>query len=213
MKKLNSKGFTAVEGILIFVVVVLIAGVGYYVYNQSQKKDETSQPQSSTTTQTTDTEDNGSKSAQEKSVTKSYSYKGITVSFTMPKSWSSEGIEGYPGSDEYNVYVKNADSDAELSLQIMDYTGSTSSKDKVLDSFTGLDNKPYYIQVGVDDKSGDNKYESLGISACEAKFCMTPINDKYELNAHIIPKSSTVKYPSDAITEIKEIFSSIKIKT
>ncbi len=50
MKKLNSKGFGAVEAILIVIIVGLIAGVGYYVYNQSQKQDETSQPQSSTTT-------------------------------------------------------------------------------------------------------------------------------------------------------------------
>lgn len=47
MKKLNIKGFSAVEGLLIVILVALVAGIGFYVYNQSQKQDSTSQPQTS----------------------------------------------------------------------------------------------------------------------------------------------------------------------
>lgn len=40
MKKLNNKGFGAVEFLLIFVVIGIIGGAGYYVYN-AQKKTNT----------------------------------------------------------------------------------------------------------------------------------------------------------------------------
>lgn len=45
MKKMLDKGFSAVEGLLLVVLVALIAGVGFFVYRQSQKQDETSKPQ------------------------------------------------------------------------------------------------------------------------------------------------------------------------
>jgi uncharacterized protein (UPF0333 family) len=35
----NQKGFTLVEGLLIFLVVVLLGGAGYYVYSQQQSND------------------------------------------------------------------------------------------------------------------------------------------------------------------------------
>lgn len=39
MKRYNNRGFTAVEGMLIFLVVAVIGGVGYFVWNrQSQNK-------------------------------------------------------------------------------------------------------------------------------------------------------------------------------
>lgn len=60
MKKLNTKGFGAIEALLIVVIVGVIGGVGYFVYN-SQKK--TSKPldnaaNSQTEPQNTSTPDN-----------------------------------------------------------------------------------------------------------------------------------------------------------
>jgi len=35
--KINQKGFSLVEGIIVVVVLVVIAGAGYYVYHKDQK--------------------------------------------------------------------------------------------------------------------------------------------------------------------------------
>lgn len=40
MKKLNNKGFTAVEGLLIFVVIAIIGGAGWYVWHSRQEADK-----------------------------------------------------------------------------------------------------------------------------------------------------------------------------
>lgn len=37
MKKLSRRGFSLVEGLLIFVIVTLVAGAGYYVYNRANQ--------------------------------------------------------------------------------------------------------------------------------------------------------------------------------
>lgn len=41
MKKLNTKGFGVVEGLLIVVIIGIIGGAGYYVYAQNQNKTNT----------------------------------------------------------------------------------------------------------------------------------------------------------------------------
>ena len=51
MKKLNQKGFTAIEAILILVIVAIIGGTGFYVYNSNKKSDKTSETTESTIAQ------------------------------------------------------------------------------------------------------------------------------------------------------------------
>src|SRR3990167_7517418 len=41
MKKLNQKGFSAVEAILIFVIIAMLAGVGWYVWKQNKSSEPT----------------------------------------------------------------------------------------------------------------------------------------------------------------------------
>jgi hypothetical protein len=48
MKNLNNKGFAAIEGALIAIIVAVIAGVGYYVWKQSSA-DNSGTPQRSVT--------------------------------------------------------------------------------------------------------------------------------------------------------------------
>jgi len=50
MKKLNlnNKGFSAIEGLLIAVVVVLIAGIGYYVYQSGKTSNDNANQQQAT---------------------------------------------------------------------------------------------------------------------------------------------------------------------
>lgn len=43
MKKLNHKGFTIVEGLLLFVILAIVGGVGYYVYIQVKNNDNLAQ--------------------------------------------------------------------------------------------------------------------------------------------------------------------------
>lgn len=52
MKKLNTKGFSFIEGLLIFVIVGLIAGVGYYVFNARKDNNATNQATGSNSTET-----------------------------------------------------------------------------------------------------------------------------------------------------------------
>ncbi len=96
MKKLEQKGFSVVEGLLIAGIVAILGFIGWYVHQQSQKQDETSQPQSSTTTaESTDSDDSTSASqAAIESTTssadtenwKTYTRYGVT--FKYPADWS-----------------------------------------------------------------------------------------------------------------------------
>lgn len=47
MKKLNNKGFSVVEGLLILVVIGIIGGAGYYVWNKNSKSEKSNEPSSS----------------------------------------------------------------------------------------------------------------------------------------------------------------------
>lgn len=40
MKKLNTKGFGVVEGLLIVLIIIVLGGVGYYVFNSQKKQNE-----------------------------------------------------------------------------------------------------------------------------------------------------------------------------
>ena len=56
MKKLDSKGFGALELVLILLVVIVLGGVGYYVYRNHSKKTQTVSTQAATTTPSQDFE-------------------------------------------------------------------------------------------------------------------------------------------------------------
>jgi hypothetical protein len=38
--RLNQKGFSALEGLLIFIVIALLAGIGWYVWDQNKKEEQ-----------------------------------------------------------------------------------------------------------------------------------------------------------------------------
>ena len=37
---INQKGFTVIEGLLVFVIVAIIGGTGYYVYHSNKQADK-----------------------------------------------------------------------------------------------------------------------------------------------------------------------------
>lgn len=47
MKRLNNKGFSIIELLLILLLIILLILLSWYIYGQSQKQDESSSPQSS----------------------------------------------------------------------------------------------------------------------------------------------------------------------
>jgi flagellar basal body-associated protein FliL len=52
MQKLSQKGFSAVEGLLVLIVVLAIAGVGYFVFHAQQKSSDTLNAATTTANQT-----------------------------------------------------------------------------------------------------------------------------------------------------------------
>ena len=38
MKKIGNKGFSAIEAVLILIIIGIIAGAGYFVYNTQKEK-------------------------------------------------------------------------------------------------------------------------------------------------------------------------------
>jgi Tfp pilus assembly protein PilE len=71
MKKMNNKGFGAIEAILTVVVISLVGGLGYYLYHQNQTKNKTNNAQSSTATSTS-TEQNLTEDSASQTVTDFY---------------------------------------------------------------------------------------------------------------------------------------------
>ncbi len=85
MKKLNSKGFSAIEAILILIIVLMIAGVIFYVYKTQNKNNSISNSsiQSSTSTKTEASEDKyaGWQTYSSKNPDTGY------ISFKYPSGW------------------------------------------------------------------------------------------------------------------------------
>ncbi len=81
MKRLNSKGFALIEGVLIFVVVALIAGVGYYVYNASQNNPENAKSDGQRAVEEGSSESDA-EAEDEIKATENTTYKSFSVSTT-----------------------------------------------------------------------------------------------------------------------------------
>lgn len=73
MKKLNSKGFSAVEVILLMVIVAIIGGAGYYIY---QANDENSATEDTPLSQEVDTQDDQSNEV------------ASLPTYSLPEGWS-----------------------------------------------------------------------------------------------------------------------------
>lgn len=61
MRQLNSRGFSALEGLLVIAVVVILGLVGYNVYNRQHKADDTA----TTASQPSTTSNGGSATASD----------------------------------------------------------------------------------------------------------------------------------------------------
>jgi len=102
MKKLSSKGFSAIEALLILVIIGMIGGVGYYVYTQNKAatKDNTAQDGSTKTSQ--------KNPDKEEDKTSEYKNETLGFSFKYPKNWSKE-TEVIEGHFKDNLVFKSPD--------------------------------------------------------------------------------------------------------
>lgn len=66
MKKLNAKGFTVVEGLLIFVIIGIIGGVGWWVYSQNKTPKTLDSTNTTPSNQTKDKEQEEDKKVEAK---------------------------------------------------------------------------------------------------------------------------------------------------
>jgi hypothetical protein len=102
MGKLNQKGFSAIEGLLILVIVAIIGGVGLYIYHANQKTNSTLNTASQ---ENSATAPNVSKNATKTVSTGLYSGWSQYCSshekacFKYPDSWKSEPNCGGPCTD------------------------------------------------------------------------------------------------------------------
>ncbi len=112
MKKINQKGFSVVEGLLITGIVAILGFIGWYVYQQSQKQDETSQPQSSTVALNSPTTEDESKEQPPKEVPKLVkSVKYANVPEGLKAAIIAEYKENAPACLDGDTYISKVDKD------------------------------------------------------------------------------------------------------
>ncbi len=225
--RLNQKGFSAVEILIVIVVITLIGFVGWRVYDSNQDTGEdtnTTQQENSEDTSTTATNDDDSTQTEQtettqsdEEATKRKSFTAYETSLTIDEleGWEYMGIYDYPGegSNEYQINISNETRDIQLSLQISTFETSLYEQD-IFDTFTGFNGETYYITSSVDDKPGDTRYQQMGISACDNGHCVTEIDNTYNLNANITPIGTNTDFNGslENLEEIKKLFSSIIIE-
>ncbi len=142
----NQKGFTAVEGLLIVLILVVIGAVGYMVYHNNHK---------TKTVGTTNTSSNKPATTNTKTPTSSNSSQVFTASsygfqFTYPQKWSvksvapSDPVEAYSGEKILAEYT--------ISPDVIPATfpnTSVSIDYRVIDNTNNITPKQYYEDASV----------------------------------------------------------------
>jgi predicted negative regulator of RcsB-dependent stress response len=91
MMKKNEKGFSAVEGVLILVILALIGFVGWYVWHSKNNTDKSLNAAANTTIATTAKKQNTTISTTTSDTYegwKTYTDKSSTYSFKYPANWT-----------------------------------------------------------------------------------------------------------------------------
>jgi hypothetical protein len=121
MKKIskNQKGFTAVEGLLIILILVVIGAVGYMVYRNDHKTKTASVSSTSLTTSSSKKSSATTKSANPYAGWQTYHSKLGDFTIQYPANWNITGFNGETpvGQNQFNGN--------ETELYISEYPGST----------------------------------------------------------------------------------------
>ena len=100
MKKLCQKGFGAVEGVLILVIVGIIGGAGFYVYKSKQETNK-SQDNANKSSQEISTNESSETPAEQPPAEKFYEVRELGVKFKM--SAEMEGMYHHLSVDSQKV--------------------------------------------------------------------------------------------------------------
>ncbi len=123
MKKLNNKGFGAIEAILTVLILTIVGGTGYYVYSQNQdKKVETSSAPAQTQKNTD----------QDSSEKTKFESKVREFSFEYPANWSV--IKNEIEENDYSAYY---DQSKREHLEIKSPNGTVMRWDSLIDGLGG----------------------------------------------------------------------------
>ncbi|HSX44934.1 MAG TPA: hypothetical protein VLF39_02365 [Candidatus Saccharimonadales bacterium] len=176
MKKLNNKGFSAIEVILILVIISIVCGVGWYVWNAKKNTDTTYNATAKATTVTKPT-----------AKTNAYSYSGWETykstsegfSFRYPKSWNLVPVDITNNPQISEQIVLNATNDFHLDMDIVKTQGlggaPTCSAANNISSVKGLNSKLYvniYTEVGT---TNNNKLTHYAIGLSKWADCNQPL--------------------------------------
>lgn len=107
MKKLNNKGFGAIEVILIVVIIGLIGGAGYYVYNSQKKTNTALDNAANSQAEPQKSEKNEeSKQVETDEADELINYSRFGVSFVYTKEWT---IDAQDNTQSQTTYLKSPD--------------------------------------------------------------------------------------------------------
>ncbi|MFO0781692.1 MAG: prepilin-type N-terminal cleavage/methylation domain-containing protein [Candidatus Saccharimonadales bacterium] len=92
----NQRGFTLVEGLLIFIIVAIIGGTAYYVYHTSQQTDKNLKNASNDADFAKKKKEASAKSE------KTMALASKSVMFKVPSSWTNDGVGCVADSAAYS---------------------------------------------------------------------------------------------------------------
>jgi len=140
MKKLNTKGFSAIEGLLILLMVVVICAVGWFVY-KNHNKTTTTQVASTTPTTNPKTSD---------SPTNIQKYDDSNYSFNYPLKWTTS-----PSPEKGSVLLKSSDyGEKQIQAERGPYSVISTGYSLEVEDISGND-------ISGNDISGNESYKTI----------------------------------------------------
>lgn len=100
--KVNQKGFSVVEGLLVIIALTLVGGIGYYVYQSNQDKKTDNSVTSQTNEQSSKQEEKSTDKGPVHVGWKTYTSSAQKVSFEYPEGWFVR-----EDSETNRIYVSN----------------------------------------------------------------------------------------------------------
>jgi hypothetical protein len=188
--------------VIIGVVVVLILGTLGYLYWNNVMNTQVDNIQQSVTSQEI-----------------VFSHETAEVSLEIPESWTYAEVRPEISGEKYLI-VKDEEGALELRYMIQPtYIGSTSSDNIAYKTFSGINDVEQYLfgyQTGHGPQTlDDTKFSYFQLSNCPSEFCITEINDNYDLNIVIHsaknPQVEEIELAHPSISQMIEIINSTRI--